>query len=64
MAVDKVNAYLVESEDVDGLAGSMYMLYKDKAQRERMGYHGRLQALDKFCLSNQVTKLIECFYKI
>lgn len=64
VAVDKVNAYLVESEDADGLAGSMYMLYKDKAQRERMGYYGRLQALDKFCLSNQVTKLIECFYKI
>ena len=63
-AVQGVNALLVGKENPDALAEAIISLYFDSEMRKRFGASGRKLALEKFCLSNQVSSLIRDHYNI
>lgn len=63
-AIEEENAIVVPSEDPESLAEAIYSLYVDKALREKLARAGRTIALEKFSLTNNVTKLIEKYYRV
>lgn len=61
-AVDNENALLVPPEEPLALAKAIVQLCNDPQLRSSFGRKGRLLALEKFCLTRNVTKLITDYY--
>lgn len=64
VAIENENAFVVPSENPRALADAIVKLYSDKELRVKMGECGRKMALEKFCLANNVTRLIDRYYKL
>lgn len=63
-AIDNENALIVPSEDPESMAKAIYTLYTDSEKRHTFGHKSREIAVDKFSLRNNVSKLIETYYRI
>ncbi|MCM1033607.1 MAG: glycosyltransferase family 4 protein [Odoribacter sp.] len=61
-AKDGENAIVVNPENPQALADAIIRLYEDAGLRKRFGNTGRNIALENFCLSRNVTRLIEDYY--
>lgn len=64
VALNNVNAHLVESEKPAKMAEAIQYFYEDPKLRVSFGQKGRKVSLEKFCLNRQVKKLIADYYKL
>lgn len=63
-AIDGKNGIIVPPENPQCLADAIMTLYKDNAMRMAYGECGRKIALERFCLQNNVAKLISDYYNL
>lgn len=64
VAIDGVNAILTEINDARLLADAIMNLCNDASKRKSFGERGRENALHRFCLRNNVTRMIDNFYQL
>lgn len=62
--IDGINGFLVPSEKPIEMASAILKLYSNSKIRQIFGQSGRKMAVNTFCLSNNVTRLLEEFYRI